>query len=104
MIHRVALFVAALAAALTLAVALAAAGFGPRAVPVSAAAATGAPAVAGPAASDPTPRVVVDNVYVKPAPTPASIVVHRTVAGTAVQGGEREDGEHQGEAPEGTDD
>ena len=82
MFQKTALLIASLAASLTLAVALAAAGFAPGtpAAPVDAAAAATSPAGT-------TPPIQVDKVYV-PAPIPQKTVTVHKVVQTA--GGENE--------------
>lgn len=76
--HRIALVVGALAASATLAVALAAAGFGP-ADPSLASAVVAAPA---------SPHLQVDTVYI-PAPVqPQTITVHQVVSGGGGDDGE----------------
>ena len=85
MVHRIALFIASLTAALVLAAGLALNGLAPAADP--------APVVAdvAPAATDPapTPTVKVDTVYVTPKVKPRHVTVTRTV-GTTRRSGERE--------------
>lgn len=77
MFQRFALFVAALAAALVIAIGVTASTV-PAQVRVAVAA-----GVASVQAQDPTPRIQIDTVYV-PAPiTPPTITVHRNVAPTA---------------------
>lgn len=70
MISKIALFIASLAAALMLAVALAASGFAPASRPAAA-----APAVPVAATSAPQP---VSTVYLAAQPTPATITVTQT--------------------------
>lgn len=90
MVQRIALFIAALAAAFVLAAGLAVSGLAPAADP--------APAVAdvAPAATDaaPKPTVKVDTIYVTPKVKPRHVTVTRTV-GTSRRSGEREH-EHEG--------
>jgi hypothetical protein len=78
MIHRAALFTAALAAALMLAVGLVAAGFAP-----GAGAAPAAVPVAATAEAPAAPTVQVDTVYVAPPAAPQDITINRTVAATS---------------------
>jgi len=93
MIQRIGLLVASVAAALTLAVALAVASIGPSptapAVPVAPAAAT-APAVAT------EPPVQIDTVYVPPLPEPQTVVVNQASSGQ----GETDDHESGSEGEE----
>jgi len=93
MVHRVALFIASLTAALVLAAGLALSGLAPAADP--------APAVADvqPAATDPAPKptVKVDTVYVTPKVKPRHVTVTRTVGTT------RGSGEHEHERGGGDD-
>lgn len=89
MIHRLALFVASLVAALVLAVGLVAAGFAPGPRPAD-------PGGAMPASSveaQPTPRVQVDTVYVAPQATPQDVTVTKVVgsSGHGDDAGEGED-------------
>ena len=92
MINRIALVAGSAAAALTLAVALAAAGFIPK-TPASA-----TPASAGspidPAADGATaaPSVLVDTIYLAPPAEPQTVTVTQSGGGTA--SGD-EDGEHE---------
>ncbi len=88
MISKAALFVASLAAALTLAFALAVAGFAPGSVQADTAT-TAASVQADPAAADvvaPDP-VQVDTVYVAPPAKQQTITVHKVAASS---GGENE--------------
>jgi hypothetical protein len=80
MLHKTALLVASLAASLTLAVALALAGFAPGTTTTPAA------TTAVPAADVGTPPVQVDKVYVAPPPAQQTVTVHKVVA----SGGENE--------------
>ncbi len=86
MLHKTALFIASLAASLTLAIALAAAGFAPG--PTTAPAAATAPTVAADATA--TPQVQVDKVYVAAPPPQQTVTVHKVVKGA---GGESEGAE-----------
>jgi len=90
MVQRIALFIAALAAALVLSAGLALSGLAPAAEPH--------PVIAdvAPAATDPapTPTVKVDTIYVTPKVKPRHVTVTRTV-GTTRRSGEREH-EHEG--------
>ena len=81
--HRLALIVGSIVASGTLAVALAAAGFGPVSPSLDSAAVSITPA----------PSVQVDTVYLPPPATPPTITVHRTV----VSSGEGDDGEAGGD-------
>jgi hypothetical protein len=93
MVQKTALFIASLAASVTLAVALAAAGFAPGAPAVPADA---APAVSTDAASaSQAPAVQIDKVYV-PAPVPQKTITVHKVLQTA-------GGENESEASEGGD-
>ena len=80
--QKIALAVASAAAATTLSVALVAGGLAPRTV---------APAVVEPAASvvtvAPSPRVQVDTVYVKPAPSQQTITIQQPATAGAGEGG-----------------
>ena len=75
MVHRVALLVASLAAAITLAAGFVLAGFSPQADPVEAA------PVATDVSADPspTPRVQVDTVYVAPQAPPQDVTVTKVI-------------------------
>jgi hypothetical protein len=78
MVNKIGLIIAAGAATAALTVALAAAGFAPGAPTPTASVTTVVQQVPVPApAVDPTaqPQVVYDNVYVKPAPPPKTVVV-----------------------------
>ena len=95
MIHKSGLIIASLAASLTLAFALAAAGFAPGTTKVSAdpAAAVIVDAAATAAATDAAPLVQIDKIYV-PAPVPQeTITVHKVVqtAGGESEGAEGND-------------
>ena len=87
MVHRIALFIASLAAALVLAAGLALSGLAPAAGPAPLIADV-APAVTDPA---PTPTVQVDTVYVTPKVKPRHVTVTRTVGPTRRSG----EGEHE---------
>lgn len=90
MIHRVGLFIASLAAAGTLVVALTLAGFAPGGGPASATVTT-ATQVPAAASVQTDPPVQVDTVYLAAPEKPATITVHRVVsASTAGEGGELE--------------
>jgi hypothetical protein len=89
MIHRTALFAASLVAALTLAVGLVVAGFGPRANPADGGAAAPAAATADAPAG---PNVQVDTVYVTAPATPQDVTVTQTVP--AANHGDDGAGEH----------
>lgn len=94
MVNKIGLIVAAGAATATLTVALAAAGFAPGAPTPTSSVGTVVQQVAAPApAVDPSaqPRVVYDNVYVKPAPPQETVVVKVTKPSAGGQeGGENE--------------
>ena len=94
MINRLALFIASLAAALTLAVAMAAAGFGsgPAVDPSATAPSTGVPIDAGLADS----RVQVDTVYLAAPPAQQTITVQQKAPSSG-------ESEHEGEGAEGDD-
>lgn len=94
MIQKAGLFLASLAAALTLAVALAAAGFAPSAGP-SSSVATAAPETVVPADALTTAPVQVDTVYVAPPPAAQTVEVHKVVSSH---------GEGDGTEGEGSDD
>jgi len=97
MISRIALFIASLAAALTLAVALAAAGFAPGSSQPVPASSTTVP-VDPTAADDVTPPPVqVDTIYVAAPPRQQTITVHRVAASNGGEGNE------SGESAEGDD-
>ena len=84
MIHKAALALAAVVATIALTVALVLAGFAPGSTPQGTASLA---TVAQPA--EPSPTVQVDTIYVKPAPSPATIQIVRPAQG----GGEHEGGE-----------
>jgi hypothetical protein len=94
MISRIALFIAALAAALTLTVALTTAGFAPgSSQPVSASTGiTSPPAVAVAEAVTPPP-VQIDTIYLAPAPKQETITVKQVVASSRSEGAESGEGE-----------
>ncbi len=87
MFHRVAFFVASLAATALLAFGLAIVGVNPGA------ATGGAVQVAATVEPPPQPTVQVDTVYLDPPVPPQDVTVTRTVTG----GGEHEDGNERGE-------
>ena len=87
MLHKTALFVASMAAALALAFALSAAGFAPGAKTTPADAAT---VNADPAGATAPPTVLVDKVYVAAPKPQQTITVHKVVKGA---GGESEGSE-----------
>lgn len=93
MIHRVGLFIASLAAAGVLVVALTVAGFAPGsgAVPGTAAATAGQSAAA--AGVQPTPQVQVDTVYLGAPEAPKTITVHKVVPAAPGEGQEHESGD-----------
>ena len=96
MIHRVGLFIASLAAAGALVVALTLAGFAPGggAASGTALATTGqGPAAAG-VQSD--PPVQVDTIYLAAPEKPATVTVHRVVPASASGEGEGEEHESEG--------
>ncbi len=86
MVHKVTLLIASLAASLVLAVALAAAGFGP-AAPALSSATTAQPADA----VTPLP-VQVDKVYLAAPEPPQTITVHKVVAAGGEAGSEGSEG------------
>jgi len=97
MIHRVGLFIASLAAAGTLVVALSLAGFAPGGGTAGAtiAAPNQDPAAASAQAD---PPVQVDTIYLTAPEKPVTITEHRVVP--ASTSGEHEDGEHETEGGE----
>ncbi len=95
MIHKTALFVASVAAALTLAFALAAAGFAPGATDQSAAATAPASVVSADTAAVVAPAPVqIDKVYVAPPKPQKTITVHKVVK---TSGGGESDGAEGGD-------
>jgi hypothetical protein len=81
--QKIALAVASAAAATTLSIAIAAAGMAPRTiVPASAVPASTAGTVAA------SPRVQVDTVYLKPAPSQQTITIQQPAAGGTGEGGD----------------
>lgn len=93
MISRIALFIASLAAALTLAVALSAAGFAPGSSQPTTASTTTVPV--DPAAADAAtpPPVQVDTVYLAAPARQQTITVQRVAASTGGEAGESGEGE-----------
>jgi protein-disulfide isomerase len=94
MITKIGLFIASLAAALTLAFALSAAGFAPgskQASPASATVATTTAVGVVPADALASPQVQVDTVYVAPPAAPQTITVHRVVPSSGGEGPEGND-------------
>ncbi len=90
MLQKIALFVASLAAALTLAVALAAAGFAPGATTPPVASTTPASTVGADVAEVAAPPPVqVDKVYIAPPKPQKTITVHKVVK---AGGGEESEG------------
>ena len=87
MLHRLALAVASAAAALTLIVALAAAGFAPGAPVAVTDAAAADIAPIDPGAVDTAPSVQIDTVYVAPPPRQETVTIHKVVK---TSGGENE--------------
>ncbi len=96
MLQKLALTAASAVAALTLALALAAAGFAPGSPAVttgsSASPIAADPAAADAAAPDAMPTVQVDTIYVKPAPKQKTITVHKVVKTSGGDDGEHESG------------
>ena len=93
MIHKAALALAAVVATIALTVALALAGFAPGSAPKTPGNLAN---LAGDAqAATPSPTVQVDTIYVKPAPTPATIQIVRPAPGGSEH--EREGGEGGGD-------
>jgi hypothetical protein len=92
MIHRIGLFIASLAAAGTLVVALTLAGLAPGGGPASGTAATTAQ-VPATASVQTDPPVQVDTIYLAAPAEPATITVHRVVRAPS----SGEDGEHESE-------
>lgn len=92
MISRIALFIASLAAALTLAVALAAAGFAPGSSQPVPASTTTVPV--DPAAADDAtpPPVQVDTVYLAAPSEQQTITIHRVAASSGGEGAESREG------------
>ena len=92
MISRIALFIASLVAALTLTVALAAAGFAPgSSQPIPASTTTGP--VDPVAAVDVTPPPVqIDTIYLAVAPKQETITLHRVAASAGGEGDESDEG------------
>ena len=89
MIQRIALFTASLAAALTIGLGLAVAGFSPATTSVAVdPASDGTAATTGPIAA---PPVQVDTVYVAAQPKPKEVTIRKTVA--APNGGDEGEGE-----------
>ena len=99
MVNKVALTLASVAAVAALTVALAAAGFAPRAPAATPASTVVQQETAPPVDPTSQPQIVYDNVYVRPAPSPETIVV-RTKRQT---GGEQEheSGESESEGSDG---
>lgn len=89
MLHKTALFVASVAAALTLAFALSAAGFAPGATPTAEAATVNADA----AGASAPPTVQVDKVYIAAPKPQRTITVHKVLktAGGESEGSEGDD-------------
>jgi hypothetical protein len=95
MIHKTALFVASLAAAMTLAFALALAGFTPGAAPAPVVSTDPAPMIGADApAATPEPTVQIDKVYVAPPQPQRTITVHKVVK---TAGGGESDGAEGGD-------
>ncbi len=90
MIHRVALFIASLAAAGALAVALGLAGFAPGGGAASGTTATPGPVPAA-ASVQADPPVKVDTVYLAAPEKPATVTVHKVVPASASGEGEAHD-------------
>ena len=96
MIHRVGLFIASLAAAGALVVALSVAGFAPGGGAASGALVT--PTGQAPAATSvqPDPPVQVDTIYLAAPQKPATITEHRVVTASTTGEGEGAEQEHEG--------
>jgi len=93
MIHRVGLFLASLAAAGALVVALSLAGFAPGGGAVSDTTATATGPLPAAASVQADPPVKVDTIYLAAPEKPATVTVHRVVPASA----SGEDGEHENE-------
>lgn len=92
MIGRIALFIASLAAALTLTVALAAAGFAPGSSQPVAASTTTGPVDPAAAVDVTPPPVQIDTIYLAAVPKQETITVHRVAASTGGEGDESGEG------------
>jgi hypothetical protein len=91
MIHRVGLFIASLAAAGTLVVALTLAGFAPGGGAVTGTTLSTASQEPAAASVQPDPTVQVDTIYLAAPEKPATVTVHRVVpASTSGEGEEHE--------------
>jgi hypothetical protein len=92
MIHRVGLFLASLATAGTLVVALTLAGFAPGSGP-STGIVSAAPQLPATASAQTAPQVQVDTIYLAAPQKPATITVHRVIpASTTGEGEDHESG------------
>lgn len=95
MIHRVGLFIASLAAAGTLVVALTLAGFAPGGAGTGTTLATTSQEPAA-ASVQPDPPVQVDTIYLAAPEKPATVTVHRVVPASTSGEGEGEEHESEG--------
>ena len=95
MIHRVGLFIASLAAAGTLIVALSLAGFAPGGGAATGTTLTTTSQEPAAASVQSDPPVQVDTIYLAAPEKPATVTVHRVVP--ASTSGEHEDEEHESE-------
>jgi hypothetical protein len=94
MIHRVGLFIASLAAAGALLVALSLAGFAPGGGAASGTTVTATDQATTAASGQPDPQVQIDTVYLAAPEKPATVTIHKVVP--ASTSGEGEEHEHDG--------